>query len=127
MGVGYPDDSEKMVDDALKLKIILNRRLANEEATQKRRAEEGDTRSRSRRAKERYGRVDAFRRVKFLDSKEVICLQVVDRLTGAIAYELNGHSKKAEASDFRIDLLSLHRSRLQTLRCRRQYNRRHTR
>jgi uncharacterized protein DUF3800 len=100
----YPDDSEKTRGDALKLKIILNRRLAKEEQARRRLAEAGDERMRRRLAKEGEGRIDPFRRVEFRDSRETVCLQVADILTGAIGYELNGHSKKPEAADYRVAL-----------------------
>jgi hypothetical protein len=100
----YPDDSEKTRDDALKLKIILNRRLAKEEQARRRLAEAGDERMRRRLAKEGEGRIDPFRHVEFQDSRETVCLQVADILTGAIGYELNGHSNKPDAADYRVAL-----------------------
>lgn len=45
-----------------------------------------------------------FRRVQFRDSKLVPLLQLADTMTGAIAYRLNGHHKKVDASPAKIDL-----------------------
>jgi hypothetical protein len=108
----YPDDSEKIEEDALKLRIILNRRLAKEE-TKRQAAHEkvkhgltGVALSRwlAKEQREKDERVEPFRRVKFIKSHDSMCLQLADVLTGAIAYELNGHKSAPEASSFRVPL-----------------------
>jgi hypothetical protein len=45
-----------------------------------------------------------FRRCQFRDSKKVIQLQIVDILLGALAYHINGHAKKMDASTARLAL-----------------------
>lgn len=45
-----------------------------------------------------------FRRCQFRNSKEVLLLQMTDILTGAIAFELNGHSTAFDASPAKIAL-----------------------
>ncbi|WP_426126270.1 DUF3800 domain-containing protein [Pararhizobium sp. PWRC1-1] len=39
-----------------------------------------------------------FRRIQFRDSKEVLCLQMVDLLLGAVSHRLNGHHLKEGSS-----------------------------
>jgi len=45
-----------------------------------------------------------FRRVQFRNSKKVPILQLADTMSGAIAFCLNGHDKKADASPPKIAL-----------------------
>jgi len=44
------------------------------------------------------------RRCQFRDSKKTIPLQVSDILIGAIAYQLNGHDKAADANPAKVEL-----------------------
>jgi hypothetical protein len=50
------------------------------------------------------GRDWPFRRIHFQDSKKVYALQVVDILIGGIAYRLNKHHTKADASPAKLEL-----------------------
>lgn len=45
-----------------------------------------------------------FRRIHFQNSKKVLALQVVDILIGGIAFRLNGHDQKPNASESKKDL-----------------------
>lgn len=44
------------------------------------------------------------RRCQFRDSKKTVPLQLVDILIGAIAYQLNGHDRAAEANPAKVEL-----------------------
>jgi len=77
----YPD--ERKTDQKLdELKLMLNRHVN----------------------KKVPGRDWPFRRVQFRDSKKTLVLQLVDTLTGAIAFRLNGHSDRSDASPSKKDL-----------------------
>jgi hypothetical protein len=73
----YIDDRGKGAGAAYQLKIILNNGLASKE----------------------HAHVNPIRHLEFMNSKKSNCLQLCDVLTGAIAYELNGHIKAAGASE----------------------------
>jgi len=45
-----------------------------------------------------------FRRSQFRESSETLPLQLADILTGAIAYQLNGHGNAADASPAKVEL-----------------------
>jgi hypothetical protein len=77
----YPDyrDTTQRPDD---LRLMLNR------GCRKR----GDTRD------------WPFRRCQFRDSSKTLALQLTDVVIGAIAYQLNGHSKAAGASPAKVEL-----------------------
>jgi hypothetical protein len=54
--------------------------------------------------KKQPGRDWPFRRVHFRDSASCACLQVVDILLGAVAFHLNGHRHRPEASAAKCSL-----------------------
>jgi hypothetical protein len=78
----YPDERGRPQSAARELGLIFNRALKKD----------GDRRD------------WPCRRSKYRDSKSTICLQVVDILLGAVAYELNGHAKAAEPSPAKTEL-----------------------
>jgi hypothetical protein len=47
-----------------------------------------------------------FRRCQFRDSKNTLPLQLADIITGALAYKLNGHDRKKDASPSKSELAS---------------------